>query len=431
MLGAFVASGYDASSVVRADDETPPVLTTSPPAPDAAILAVVEVTGNDVNLRSGPSTDHHDVGSASRADLLLRVVRAASGGSASGAAGTRTSDSGAPGVAPSAGKSADGKSTDRDTVDGESGDGESGDGEFVRVRVPGGPVVYVFEALVEWEDGALRGIVRADDVLMRATPDQAYYPVHDQKLQRGDSLIVLGVETGEDGRWYRVIAPERIHVWIHGRYVRPTRLGPDSMQIVMTARARLDGLTDGRTGVERERVEMARRKRVTARLDALEEALKAGSATAEMATEAADVAAAERNEDIRRRAGDMQRSITKSVADRAAQAEREQIERMKTDAEEAQREQQRREEAHRRRMDEIGRRKQRADRGAPTVSGVVRSRGTRVWVETARAGVIDLRSLRFRLADYVGRTVRIWGKREKREGKSDSVEVTSIEIVGQ
>ncbi len=340
---------------------------------------VVKVTGNEVNVRSGPSIDYHRVGTASTGDLLVRV---------------------------------------------------GADGEFLRVRVPGGPIVYVFEALIEWEEGALRGTVAADDVLMRATPDQAYYPVHDQKLRRGDPVVVLGVETGEDGRWYRVVAPERIHVWMHGRYAEPTRIAPDSAQVREAAHARLDALTDGRTKGERERVESARRAKVVARLDALDAALASGASTSEQATEAGGLASDETAEDLKRRAAELHSALAKSVADRQAQAERERIARMKTDAEEAQQEQRLREEAHRRRMEEIERRKKRADRGAPNAVGIVRVRGSRTWLETSKAVLIDLRSLRFHLADYAGRSVRIWGARQKHEGGRDRIEVSSIEIVG-
>jgi hypothetical protein len=349
-------------------------------------LPVVEVTGNDVNLRCGPSIDHHDVGQLSRGRHLLEVGR---------------------------------------------------DGEFVRVRVPGGVPVFVFGSLLDWdadegEQGALRCKVAADDVLMRATPTTRHYPVHDQKLQRGQELVVLGTEETEKGAWLRVVAPAHVHVWIHERYVRPADPAPTAHAIDRAADARLDELTNGRTRLERERVEATRTKVFETRLAALRERVDGGEVGADVEAAARDLAGSTETEALRVRALALAERIVGLREVREEERRRAEAEAAREAAEEARKERERLEEEQRRREaeKEVERRRRERDRGTPAARGVVRVRDGDVLLETSGKPTVELRSSRFRLGDYAGRSVRVWGHRRERANDRDLLEVTSIEIVG-
>ncbi len=356
----------------------------------SATPVVFVVTGDDVNLRSGPSIDHHDLGRASRGDLVMRA-----------------------GV----------------------------DGEFVRVTVPGGPVVHVFAALVDWTpdgdgttdpvSGPLLGTVRTDDVLMRATPAQAYLPLHDQKLRTGDELVVLGVSDGDDGRWLRVIAPQRVHVWIHQRYVKPVESVLSWSRWEELAAQRHDALSGGRTRAARRDAHAAVRAEAVRGIEALEARARDGHATS------ADVRAAEvlrmeaPDPDLRERA----RLVRESLREARAAEERRELadtaERARREVEEMAREQAEREERYQRQMDAIEKARPRASRGVPLDEGVIALRpGGRVVLLHGQVVARRLVSHRLRLADYAGRRVRVWGTPGgSGDAGSERFEVTSLEIL--
>ena len=361
---------------------------------------VVEVTGDDVNLRAGPSIDHHDVGQLARGALLLELAR---------------------------------------------------DDEFVRVRVPGGVPVYVFASLLELADGAagageardgeqaelpLHCRVNADDVLMRATPTTGHYPVHDQKLSRGDELIVIGAEDTAKGRWLRVIAPPTVHVWIHERYVRRADPQPSPAEVAERAEKRQDELSGGRTRAERERRAAAAEASFSTRLRAITEKVDAGAYGVDVEREARELAAGADDEAQRVTALALAERVVglrefqktaREAADAAAAAERQR----EQDAADRQR---RRLEDQRRRQDIERerarlRRERQSDRGRPTAEGVVRIVGSSALLDTTGNSVVELSSTRYRIEDYARKRVKIWGSLQRREGRRDRVEVTSIEIV--
>ncbi len=367
-------------------------------AGDAAdgVVRVLELTGDDVYLRSGPSIDHHDVGRLSRGDLVLEEAR---------------------------------------------------DGDFVRVRVPGGVALYVFAALLDWDGGALRCKVAADDVLMRATPTTGHYPLYDQKLQRGTELVVIGTEDTSRGRWLRVVSPPDVHVWIHARYVRVADPPPAPGVLAARARARLDVLSGGRTREERERLAAARRAALGERLRELTEKVDGGAA--DTGTLSGTLAAARRlaldagdaaEPALRARALALVERITglleeaqKAAATRAAEAAANTGAQAERERAAAQRRQQELEELrrHREAQAEAERRRRAASRGAPAAAGIVRVRAGKAVLEKDGAVVLELRSRKFRLADYVGKRVRLWGHRQEREDARDRLEVTSLEVLSR
>ncbi len=352
------------------------------PAAAEALSGISEVTGDDVNLRSGPSVDFHPVGRAAKGDLVRVAER---------------------------------------------------DGDWRRAQLPGGPIVHVFADLLEWEDGALRGVVAADDVLMRATPAQSYFPVHDQRLRRGESLVVLGSVDGERGSWLRVVAPERVHVWIHGKYVRA--IESDATELAkrwaIAARTRLDGLTEGRVSAEEtaERVadETRRTDAVETGLTEIEARVKSGIRREADAKQADALAGKAVDAAQQKRARDVARAIREALeATRLADARR-RAKAAADDAAQKQRELRRREAEYEKKMKDLDRARS-GDRGAPAAIGTVIRKAGRLILVVEGDGSIELRSLRFRLDDYVGRTVRVWGERSAREKQLDRLDVASIEI---
>ncbi len=346
----------------------------------AAAERVVAVTGDDVFLRAGASVDFHDLGTTRRGDLLV--------------------------------------------VEGE-------DAEFLRVRVPGGLVLYVFAALVEWEEGALRGTVRGDDVLLRATPSQSFRPLDGQKLARGDELLVLGAVEGDGGRWLRVLAPARCHAWIAARYTREAGETRSLAGVLERAGlARQDELTGGRTRTEREERRAAEIREAHAQLEDLAARSRAEAAPDDTELRAAlqrlarDAPLPEQRARARDLLQGLDAQLAKRRADAAERARRAEAEAAKERAQRAA------DEARRRREDEEERARRQADRrGTPAAEGDVLVRGGETLLVEGGSVRLVLTSRRFRLGDYAGRRVRVWGIRESRAGATDTLEVTSLEIL--
>ena len=139
---------------------------------------VFTVTGDEVQIRSGPGTRHPVLGKLSREGWVVVV---------------------------------------------------GAEGRWKKVRIPGGFVCFVHESLVKQsEDGPAE--VTADRVLLRATANKEHGPL-DTRLARGDELTVLGTE----GEWVKVISPERVTAWIFEDLMK--ELGPAEEYRAALARA--------------------------------------------------------------------------------------------------------------------------------------------------------------------------------------------------
>jgi len=346
------------------------------------------VTGNDVNIRSGPSVDYKAVGRASRGELVLLVAT---------------------------------------------------EGEWSRVRLLGGPIAHIFAPLVAWKEGDLRGRVSAADVQLRASPSKAFFAFKAQKLQRGDEVIVLGKVAGQDGDWLRCIAPETVHVWIHSKYVRPlTESELAGVHVDQERVARQDALTDGRTRVEREeRSARARQESAfAARIADAERRLAGGllgatdaAAWRTAGNDAPTQALARHSLDLARR---IDRAVTEreiEEATRKSRAEAGRIARIESEARELEAQRRREADEARRRLDDAQRRAQQKKPLQRQVAfeGTVSMREDGAMVVIVDGGAAyEVASTRYRLLDYSGRRVRIDGRQPATGGLID---VTGLRIL--
>ncbi len=379
------------------DDE--PIRVAADPAADAGAPAAGEsrsaavpvparVTGNAVNIRSGPSVDYKAVGRANRGDVVLLVAT---------------------------------------------------EGEWSRVRLPGGPVAHVFAPLVAWKEGDLRARVSAADVLLRASPSKAFFAFKAQKLQRGDELIVLGKVAGEGGDWLRCVAPETVHVWVHSKYVRPlaeSELAGVAME--QERFARHDALTDGRTRVERdERRERAKEERAfAARLADGERRLAGGLLGTPDAVTWRTAADDAPTEALARRSLDLATRIERAVtereildATRKSRADAERVARLEQEARELEQQRRREAEEARRRLEDAQRRaeQKKPQQRLVAFEGTISTREDGTAVVIVEGGsAYDISSTRYRLLDYAGRRVRIDGSQPAIGGL---IEITGLRVL--
>lgn len=179
------------------------------------------VTGDDVRLRTGPSLNHRVIDLAPKGEMLV-VEEAASSA-------------------------------------------------WLKVRVPGGAPCWIREDLL-----TVRGdeaIVAKSNVVMRPTAGRDYLPL-EGRLQPDEKLRVLETSrpAGEELAWIRVLAPERIPVFISARFVAragpvPDDLGP--LAVKRAARLRSDARSGTRadTAARRDDGLRARVRKVQASLD--------------------------------------------------------------------------------------------------------------------------------------------------------------------
>ncbi len=386
MLAVGVLSAFPPSALPQAAAQ-------ENPATDARTKSqpqVARVTRNKVNVRSGPSVDFYALAELPK-DALVVVLGP-----------------------------------------------EPGATDWLRVRVPGGVPVYVFADLLHRsKEDDLVGAVAATRVLMRATASKAYYPVNEQHLRASEEVVVLADEAsaadgasgaGEGGAWVRVIAPRRIHAWIHRDLV--ATLGPltDHSEAIATAGAkRLDALTGGRWSA-RERARQAERTRVaTTALDAIAARVEQGSATTDDLRALQQARGQAPTEPLRKRAASLAARMLSDKEDRAKQQRDDALRRARDEADARRRAQ----EAAARKYQQTRREleaKQRAAKPAADAEGVIERVDRALRLRVSAGQVLLLRSRRFRLGDYIGKRVRVRGKTRGGEPLA-TFEVTHLEVV--
>jgi hypothetical protein len=353
-----------------------------------AAARVFAVKGDDVNLRGGPSVDYPSLGTLARGALVVLAP------------------SGATGPLP-------------------SGDAA----EWRRVLVPGGLPVHVFADLVEREKDSPLATIRGEDVLMRSEFGRARLPLVDQRLGQGDTLLVLGERTDEDGLWLRLLPPPSVFAWMHASLLTDVGTVQERRAALESAaRARVDALSDGRTKAPREAWENGRRKAFRDRLAAWR-AVLTSDAVEDQHVKACEAAVAEAPDEITKaEARSLVSLLERARVDRAARLRREKA---LADAAALDLERRRAEE-ERRRLDRDGDRLRSGDpppteRRKPDVSGTVKVGSGRVLLLTD-GRELELRSQKYRLEDYDGRSVRIWGKRNGSDGLG-ALRVDTLEVV--
>lgn len=295
------------------------------------------------------------------------------------------------------------------------------DSGWVRVRLPGGAPLFVFHTLVEHEEGALHASVTATNVLLRGTPSKAHLALHDQRLQPGDRVVVLGTETdGDGGVWLRILPPERVSFWVHERYVREAG-APESIAEEFAERrlARRDELSGGRTKVERERVARESAERFEATIAPYVRRADGGVVLPEHVAAAEKLLDVAPDEAARARVVEVVAALRERMEELARAEEEARARQVARD--EAARARAAEEEARRAREAEEARRRREAEALKDTTAA------GRVVLREGRAYLVDggtslrLTSKRFRLADFEGRRVSVRGERVKAKAGADQV----------
>lgn len=384
---------FTPSAALSADDSAPPRGIYPRDAFDGK-ARVCTVKGDDVNVRGGPSVDYPSLGTLERGALVV-LVPATADDSAGGSAGVATGEA----------------------------------AEWRRVQVPGGLPVFVFADLLEREKDSDLATIRGADVLMRSEFGRARLPLVDQRLGHGDTLLVLGERTDEDGLWLRLLPPPSVYVWMHASLlVDAGTVAEHRAALERAGRARVDALSGGKTKAPREAWEDGRRKAFRDRLAAWR-AVLTSDAVEESHVKACRAAEAEAPDAVTAaEARSLTSLLERARVDREA---RERRERAHADADALDRERRRAEE-ERRRTEGSGDRVKSGDpppaeRRKPDVSGTVAVRSGKVLL-LYDGHEVELRSQKYRLEDYDGKSVRIWGKRSSSDGLG-VLRVDSIEVV--
>jgi len=378
------------AGVAFAGDEPEPVADPDAVAKDPAPfprdrfdedLAVAHVTADDVNLRAGPSVDYPSLGTLPRGALVVVVAE---------------------------------------------------DDDWYRVRVPGGVEVHVFAKLLDHEEGALTGRVRASDVLMRGPATRARLPLHDQRLQLGEEVLVLERKEAEGGAWLRLVAPSHVHVWMHTDYLEEAGRAPArAAELTAAAQARVDAFTGGRTKELRQGRERDVRKRFDAELAKLRALLEVGLVVDAHVDRARALVATAPDDERAAAARALAARLEGARDARKSREARETTQEVARGLEAAARKAKADRERYEREMAELETPRP-PSRGKPDVAGKVVILGGKAHVRWGAGLIVRLESRKYRLADYVGRKVRIWGRRVGGKTGSDQpgvLRVDALEIV--
>jgi hypothetical protein len=231
----------------------------------------------------------------------------------------------------------------------------------------------------------------------------------------------------------RVLLPDTFHVWMYGRFVDELKLGTEDLRAAKEAElaasglARQDELTDGRTRTEREALLARRLAETETALTRLRGSATRERATEELAVEAESVARKAPTKELRgdalRLAADFRRLVSEGVQAETARMLREQRAAELADAERVRAEE-------RKRIAEELRRD--AERRATEASGTIVVEGGRLLLVAQGKPSLRLRSSRFRLIDYAGKTVRVEGRRLDTDAARDAdgvFEVKHLEVL--
>jgi uncharacterized protein YgiM (DUF1202 family) len=105
---------------------------------------------------------------------------------------------------------------------------EAAEGGWAVVEVPGGFDAWVSARFVDRAAGGDTGTVTVQNLLLRPRPSTRYHHLA-TKLDKGETLRVLGEETVGDEAWLKVRAPQRIPLYCAAQYLN--KIGPASMAL--------------------------------------------------------------------------------------------------------------------------------------------------------------------------------------------------------
>jgi hypothetical protein len=358
---------------------------------------VYRVRGDQVNLRSGPSVDYAIMGQLARGTYVVQAEEPTPEGAD---LTPKTEKSGAP-KPPS---------------------------EWQRIKVPGGTVVYVFADLVEQHANGLTGRVRGDDVLMRSAQARARLPLADQRLGRGDELLVVGEIKDEDGVWLKDVPPAHTFVWMHAKFLEKAgTVGALRREINLAAELRVDGLSGGKTARLRETWLSERRTAFRKRLVRWRAVLASSAATEKHIQDCRGAIPSAPDDATRKEASFLLTSMQRSLADRKAREKRAQATADAAALKAARQRAKEEREKFDREREETGKPKPPA-RGVPDAEGVVEMNGDQAVLVYGAGLRVRLRSQKFRMKDYAGKRIRVWGTRLSGT-KLKQLRVDKVEVV--
>ncbi len=313
------------------------------------------VTGDKVRVRAGPGTRHAVLLEVNRDDLLVVLGR---------------------------------------------------EGQWSRVRVPGGFVCFVHSSLVKVAEGAAP-VISASRVRLRVTAGKEILPL-ETVLERGEAIEILARE----GEWLKIIPPARTHLYIFARYVE--ELGPAReyrKSLERQAAARHESHTAAKTVEQRESEELARQQVLSEDVVEMGKAVLAGEGDTGDLTARLRTITMETSDDLTR--GYAESLLVLLGLRREAETLRDQLSRTDTEQEEEMAALRARVDAAEvRYKDELKRIRTQRDlrKEAFRRFGLVEKRNGTFILRMVDGRVVHLTSDRFRLSEYIGKSVGVVGR---------------------